>query len=307
MERRCKYTMKKGWKIFWIICAVLAAIGIFLAVAGTALGGLALLRDEQDENIVRAWMDRLGIRISNEVTVTSDVSALPDGEYAPGEINGTDITSYSGIDELDLELTGMSVCVTPYDEELEEVYGDDIVVDTSQCRDDLKDKIAVTQDGSELQVHMEDRGRLNTQDTGIMYISVPQGICFEKITADAKAGLIKLSKIEARELEVKTDAGQIIASAFSTEQLEAECGVGQIIFKGEVTGSAELNCNIGEVLCTLPGAAGDYDYELKCAVGELTIDGESYSGLVNKKEIDNGSGCRIKAECDMGNVNIDFE
>ena len=55
------------------------------------------------------------------------------------------------------------------------------------------------------------------------------------------------------------------------------------------------------------GAAGDYDYELKCAVGELTIDGESYSGLVNKKEIDNGSGCRIKAECDMGNVNIDFE
>ena len=66
--------MKKGWKIFWIICAVLAAIGIFLAVAGTALGGLALLRDEQDENIVRDWMDRLGIRIRNEVTVTADVS-----------------------------------------------------------------------------------------------------------------------------------------------------------------------------------------------------------------------------------------
>ena len=201
--------MKKGWKIFWLICAVLAAIGIFLAVAGTALGGLAVLRDEQDENILRSWMDRLGIRIRNEVTVTTEVSALPDGEYTPGEINGRDITAYSGIDELALELTGMSVCVLPYDEELGEVYGGDIVVDTSQCRDDLKDKIAVTQDGSELQVHMEDRGRLNTQDTGIMYISVPQGICFEKITADAKAGLIKLSKIEARELEVKTDAGQM--------------------------------------------------------------------------------------------------
>ena len=264
--------MKKGWKIFWIICAVLAAIGIFFAVAGTALGGLALLRDEQDENIVRDWMDRLGIRIRNEVTVTTDVSELPDGEYTPGEINGRDITSYSGIDELDLELTGMSVCVLPYDEELGEIYAGDIVVDTSQCRDDLKDMITVTQDGSALQVHMEARGRLNTQDSGIMYISVPRWIYFQKITADAKAGLIELSEIEARELEVKTDAGQIIVSAFSAERLDAECGVGQIILEGEVTGSAELDCNIGEVLCTLPGTADAYDYELKCAVGELMID-----------------------------------
>ena len=299
--------MKKGWKIFWIICAVLAAIGIFLAVAGTALGGLALLRDEQDEHIVRDWMDRLGIRIRNEVTVTTDVSELPDGEYTPGEINGRDITSYSEIDELDLELTGMSVCVLPYDEELGEVYAGDIVVYTSQCRDDLKDMITVTQDGSELQVHMEDRGRLNTQDSGIMYISVPRWIYFQKITADAKAGLIELSEIEARELEVKTDAGQIIVSAFSAERLDAECGVGQIILEGEVTGSAELDCNIGEVLCTLPGTADAYDYELKCAVGELMIDGELYNGIVNKKEIDNGSDCRVKAECDMGRVEINFE
>ena len=299
--------MKKGWKIFWIICAVLAAIGIFLAVAGTALGGLALLRDEQDEHIVRDWMDRLGIRIRNEVTVTTDVSELPDGEYTPGEINGRDITSYSGIDELDLELTGMSVCVLPYDEELGEIYAGDIVVDTSQCRDDLKDMITVTQDGSELQVHMEDRGRLNTQDSGIMYISVPRWIYFQKITADAKAGLIELSEIEARELEVKTDAGQIIVSAFSAERLDAECGVGQIILEGEVTGSAELDCNIGEVLCTLPGTADAYDYELKCAVGELMIDGELYNGIVNKKEIDNGTDCRVKAECDMGRVEINFE
>ena len=299
--------MKKGWKIFWIICAVLAATGIFLAVAGTALGGLALLRDEQDEHIVRDWMDRLGIRIRNEVTVTTDVSELPDGEYTPGEINGRDITSYSEIDELDLELTGMSVCVLPYDEELGEVYAGDIVVDTSQCRDDLKDMITVTQDGSELQVHMEDRGRLNTQDSGIMYISVPRWIYFQKITADAKAGLIELSEIEARELEVKTDAGQIIVSAFSAERLDAECGVGQIILEGEVTGSAEIDCNIGEVLCTLPGTADAYDYELKCAVGELMIDGELYNGIVNKKEIDNGSDCRVKAECDMGRVEINFE
>ena len=29
--------------------------------------------------------------------------------------------------------------------------------------------------------------------------------------------------------------------------------------------------------------------------------------LINKKEIDNGSDCRVKAECDMGRVEINFE
>ena len=129
----------------------------------------------------------------------------------------------------------------------------------------------------------------------------------KKITANAQAGYIELAEIEAGELDVKTNTGQIIASAFSAEQLDAECGVGQIILEGEVTELAEINCNVGEVRCTLPGTADAYDYELKCAAGGLLIDGESYSSIVDKKEIDNGSGCKIKAECDLGNIEINFE
>lgn len=301
--------MKKGWKIFWIICGVLAAVGIFLAVAGTALGGLALLRDNRDEEILRSWLDR--IRIRREVTVTSDLEDIPDvsdGSYVPGEPDGKDVTVYEGVDELDLELTGMGICVMPYEEREGTAYdGKNIIVDISGCREDLKDKISVSQDGVELKVEMEDRGRLDTQDSGIMYISVPRGKYFEKISADAKAGLIELSEIEAGELSVKTDAGQIIASSFSVSTLDADCGVGQITLEGEVIDSAEISCNIGEVLCTLPGTVDAYDYEVKCAVGELLIDGESYSGISNKMKIDNGSGCRIDAECDLGSVEIMFE
>lgn len=301
--------MKKGWKIFWIICGVLAAVGIFLAVAGTALGGLVLLRDNRDEEIVRSWLERIGI--GREVTVTSDIENIPDvsdGGYVPGEPDGKDVTAYAGIDELDLELTGMGVCVIPYDESEGPAYdGENIIVDISGCREDLKDKINVSQDGAELKVEMEDRGQLSTEDSGIMYISVPRGKYFEKISADAKAGLIELSEIEAGELSVKTDAGQIIASSFSVSTLDADCGVGQITLEGEVTDSAEISCNVGEVLCTLPGTMDTYDYEVKCAVGELLIDGESYSGISNTMKIDNGSGCRIEAECDLGSVEIMFE
>lgn len=299
--------MKKGWKIFWIICAVLAAVGIFLTVAGTALGGLAMLRGDKDEGIIRAWADRLGSWAGNEITVVTDVTGLVDKNYTPGELDGIEITSYSGIDGLDLELTGMTVCVMPYNEKLKEVYNGDIIVDISQCRDDLKDQITVTQNGSELKVRMEEQRRLNTQDIGVMYISVPRDLYFEKIIADAKAGLIELSEIKAGELDVNTDAGQIIVSNFSAKRVGAECGAGQITLEGEVTELADINCNVGEVVCILPGTEDAYDYELRCDVGRLWIDGESYNGIENKKKIDNGSGCRINVECSLGNVEIDFE
>ena len=106
--------MKKGWKIFWIICAVLAAVGIFLAVAGTALGGLVMLRDDRGEGILRSWLDRFGIR--QEVTVMSEIEEVTDGSLVYAEPDGKDVTSYAGIDELEIELTGMGVRVMPYDE-----------------------------------------------------------------------------------------------------------------------------------------------------------------------------------------------
>ncbi len=298
--------MKKGWKIFWIICAVLAAVGIFLAVAGTALGGLVMLRDDRGEGILRSWLDRFGIR--QEVTVMSEIEEVTDGSLVYAEPDGKDVTSYAGIDELEIELTGMGVRVMPYDESGGTAYdGENIIVDISGCREDLKDRISVSQDGAELRVEMEHRGWLGTQNSGIIYISVPRGKYFEKISADAKAGLIELTEIEAGELSAKTGAGQIIASSFSVNRLDADCGVGQITLEGEVADRAKINCNVGEVLCTLSGTADAYDYEVKCSVGELLIDGESYSGIGNKMKIDNGSGRRIEAECNMGTVEIMFE
>ena len=132
--------MKKGWKIFWIICAVLAAVGIFLAIAGTALGGLVLLRDNRDEEIVRSWLDRIGIR--HEVRVTTEVQAVPDvpgsledDGYVPGEPDGKNVTAYEGIDELDLELTGMGIRMIHYEAEPGTTRdGESIIVDISGCR-----------------------------------------------------------------------------------------------------------------------------------------------------------------------------
>ena len=81
--------MKKRWKIFWIVCAVLAVAGILLSVAGVALGGLTMLRSTRDEEIIQSVLDRLGGSIHREGTYTEDLDEIPDFSadegYVPGE------------------------------------------------------------------------------------------------------------------------------------------------------------------------------------------------------------------------------
>ena len=113
-------------------------------MAGTALGGLVMLRDDRDEEIVRSWLSRFGIR--QEVTVMSEIEEVTDGSLVYAEPDGKDVTSYAGIDELEIELTGMGVRVMPYDESGGTAYdGENIIVDISGCREDLKDRISVSQ------------------------------------------------------------------------------------------------------------------------------------------------------------------
>ena len=50
--------MKKGWKVFWIVCAVMAAAGIVMTAAGIALGGAAMLSNADESGPVHEWLQR---------------------------------------------------------------------------------------------------------------------------------------------------------------------------------------------------------------------------------------------------------
>ncbi len=306
--------MNKRWKVFWIVCTVLAVLGIGLFSAGALMGGFTALRGSEDERILNAWLDRLGIGIRQTTTVTEVVEELEDleetellgdmdpeaKEYVPEDAYGTEAEAYEGIRELELEVNWVSVRVLPWD-------GEEVLVDTSHLRADLEERIQTEQDGEELEIKMEGRTISNTNDTGTMYISVPRGMVFEKVTADAGAGLIEIEGAEARKLSVKAGVGQIILKSFSAEKLEAECGAGQMILAGEITEKAEINCGMGEVLCTFPGQREAYDYEISCSAGSVSVDGETFSGVGRTVKEDNRSSCEIEADCGMGNVEIRFE
>ena len=66
---------------------------------------------------------------------------------------------------------------------------------------------------------------------------------------------------------------------------------------------------MGDMELTLTGKAADYNYELKCGLGNLEVDGEQETALTSgSRTISNpGAGKSVKLECGMGDVNVDFE
>ena len=278
--------MKKGWKVFWIVCAVMAAAGIAMTVTGIALGGLAMLSNADEAGPVHDWLQRTGRRVETENTV-------PDGEM---------ITAYEGIDEISLDLSNLGIVVTPSDSEA-------VIVDTSQLRSDIREDVVISQNGGELEMETDGHSGFhwNADDPGMLYISIPRGAYYNSFSADVGAGALEMEGVSAGEISLEVGAGQIIAEGFCTDVLEADCGAGQISLQGEVLRNADLNCDVGEVLFTLPGGMEVYNYELSCSAGELIVGDEAYSGIRNDMKIDNGSSCLIEAECRIGRMEIMFE
>lgn len=276
--------MRKGWKIFWIVCAVLAAVGLLLTAAGIALGGVSVLSSvgKLEAGITPGWVER-------QEETDSNIDAI----------------QYDGIEEITLNLGGLAVCVTAEDT-------DDVQVDTSDLRSDIRDTVEASIEcddgGRELEIDIEGRMRdWNTNDTGTLYITVPREKQFVSFSADMGAGALEIDGLSAYELSLDVKAGKITAENIDSNYLEADCGAGQIQLQGSIRNEAEIECKLGSIMCTLPGEQDDYNYELSWGVGEVMLGNELYSGISKEAEMNNGSSRLIKADCSMGYIDIQFD
>lgn len=289
--------MKKRWKIFWIICAGLAVWGIVMISAGSLLGGFSALRSEADEQVLERWINRLGIEEKNMADSRSSVSSE---EIPENQINGTTVKEFYGIKEIDISLRHMAVSISSWD-------GESVIVDISEIRSDIAEMIRESQDDDELVIDMEHHEDYHTNNTGVIYIKVPEKNGAEMLEAETSDGLIEIEGTEIKELSLKTQAGQISAEGISAEQLEAECGAGMIMIDGKIKKEAELQCSVGEINCTLYGKDSDYDYDISCGIGKIKIGQDQYENIQKQIRKSDKRLPKIKADCDLGTIEIQFE
>lgn len=140
-------------------------------------------------------------------------------------------------------------------------------------------------------------------DAGEIVIESLRG---NEIDVAANAGTLEIKEITAQSLSAETGAGSITIRNFSAEDADLNASAGSLAVEGKIGRNADFECGAGSISVTLQGTETDYDYRLECAMGEINLNGEEYSGLSREKDIKNGGKGTIDVECSVGSIEIRF-
>lgn len=147
---------------------------------------------------------------------------------------------------------------------------------------------------------------------------------FKEAEIHAGASEIFISEISAREFDLEIGAGRVTINQLTAEQADFEIGAGEVIveygnvydcetnvdagnfeYTGMILKHGDVECNLGNAEYHLEREPEDYNYEIECGAGNVTIGKESFTGLGTEKYIDNHVQESFDIECNMGNVTID--
>lgn len=128
----------------------------------------------------------------------------------------------------------------------------------------------------------------------------------ESIDLDMGAGKVTVDKLTAREAELNIGVGELRVSDMEvSKEAQISVSMGNAIVNGVFTGEMDAECSMGSLDLTLKGVETDYNYELDCGMGNVTIGAKDYSGWADN-DINYGSRNTLDITCSMGNVNVMF-
>ena len=156
-------------------------------------------------------------------------------------------------------------------------------------------------------------------------IEIPQDTVFENVEIQGNACEIVIPYIEARQFDVETDAGSVVIDELISEQAEFDVDAGEIVvnngsivncevnvgvgnfeYCGNITKYGDVEVGMGNAEFYLDANENDYNYEIECGAGNVTVGDSDYSGLSVKKMINNNADAVVEVDCGVGNVTIEF-
>ena len=275
--------MRKGWKVFWITCAIIAGIGFICCIAGVAMGATI---DAVNGHFPYGF--GFGKAEHNSVYDGGERSANADTKE-----------TYTGIHGIDVEVSQISVQI------LEDTSVSDITVETEGI--DSRIKLKVYEDYGELKIETAKRSHFFRNGYyGTVWILLPQGR-MDEVNLEIGAGALYVQNIQADSISIEVGAGEATIDHFKTDELDIDCGVGAVRAAGIFEREADLKCGIGSIDFTTYGQESDYNYEVDCNIGEVKIGSMHFSGIGRKKEIYNGMGKEMNVECGVGEISVDFD
>lgn len=134
-----------------------------------------------------------------------------------------------------------------------------------------------------------------------------QTVICDKLTIDVGAGRLEAERFDVAELlDIEIGAGEVIVDDGTFGKVKIDCAMGNVELSGKLNGDLTGSCSMGNIEIELDGDEEDYNYDLSCSMGELTVNGRTraaFDGTHTEKN-ENAIGT-ISIDCSMGNVELE--
>ena len=313
--------MKSFYKNALILSIICIILGLGMTVVGAAKGGIDLFRRMViDGELSFSYGDNnIGIN-GDSIGISSNGNDYDTDEVYEYEFNVSD-DNYT-IENLDLSVGATAVWIEYGDTEKFQVTIEKSEIGgTHSC--EVKDNTLYIESSAD-----EVKNILGDSTFHKINLVIPKNYVFkevklslgagniegegleaEKILADIGAGNMEIETLKAgKNIEVSVGAGNFEIDEMKAEELKIKCDAGRVYAEeAEVKKDITLTCDAGYVYMDIKESQESYNYDLKCSMGSISVGDESYNGHVFSKNIDNQAVRAVKAECNIGAIEIGFD
>ena len=170
-----------------------------------------------------------------------------------------------------------------------------------------------------------DSGKVHSEYSPEITITVPTELVAEQIEIYLAAGLLEADNLSAKKIDLEVDAGSMsIFKLTASEALDLKNGVGEIkvydaeamnlsvdngigaiAITGKINGNNEVTCGIGEVKISLTDRSEiDFNYKVTCGIGEVEIGGMHFTGSAESNAYDRSDADYFALDCGIGHIDI---
>lgn len=278
-----------------ITAGIFFLVGLIIMIIGIGCGGIQDIRQKSMDELNRVIEKFEGIEFMEGVNISfgigdfntdlflEDEETFTDGTYTVEDSAATDLEIVVGVGDLKIK------------------YHEEPFV-SLEISDQDKMQCYVQDDTLKITAGLV----AGISSNSGMTVYLPADKRYNNILIDVDAGNLEVEKLLGEEIDINVAAGQVIVDEIDTYCLNVEVGMGNVEIEGEVNQEIVIDCGMGQIIMELRGKGKDFNYELDCGLGSLSVEDIYTIAGIGDVELDNNASKDMEISVGMGAVNVTF-
>ncbi len=281
--------MKRGSKVFLGIACFCIGVGILLSILGIALGGSSISHANANYGYTYKAEDIQSIKLDVKYGHVS----IKEGDEFAAEISNVVEDGFQGYVEEGtwyLKQSGTAANTINF-------FGIYMPLSFGFDYDDYNPKIVITVPADFMAENL-------VIDLGAGEIEVEE-LNTKNAEFDIGAGSMEIRRLNVTDkISCEVGAGELVVKKLQAKNADFECGVGSMRITGEILGDLYADCGMGEIQLDLNGNEDDYNYDVSCGIGDISLNDHHYSFSADDRIRNKDAIGTYKLNCSVGSLQV---